>query len=107
MANYRIAFNKNTKIALVQLAATAIPSGSVAVGTFEHAAVENSINDLEFDHNHVIFQHVRDALYKRSRVDPTQTAKFPNNITDMAGIQIKLAAGVSLKHPSQTEGSDA
>jgi hypothetical protein len=91
MANYRIAYNHATKVALVQLAATAIPAGSNAIGTFEHADVEPAVKDLEFDVNHVIFQHVRDALYHvsaKTGLAVPGTLQFPENITDMAGIKV-------------------
>ena len=109
MANYRIAFNPTTKVALVQLAATAIPAGSVAAGTFEHADVEPAIKDLEFDTNHVIFQHVRDNLYHFNTKTKTLVAgsPFPDNITDMASVKILKGAGVNLPLPQDTEGSDA
>jgi hypothetical protein len=108
MAQYRIAYNKTTKVALVQLAATAIPAGSIAAGTFEHADVEPAVKDLEFDTNHVIFQHVRDNLYHvnvRTGLYTPGTLQFPDNITDMAGIKIRAAAGVNLPLPQDTEGA--
>lgn len=109
MAQYRLAFNKATKVVLVQLAATAIPAGSNAIGTFEHADVEPAIKDLEFDTNHVIFQHVRDALYHvsaKTGLSVPGTLQFPDNITDMAGIKILAGANVNLPLPKDTEGSD-
>jgi len=111
MANYRIAYNHTTKVALVQLAATAIPAGSNAIGTFTHEDVEPAITDLEYDTNHVIFQHVRDALYHTSsgsglRVDGS--LQFPENITDMAGITIQIGSGAlsSVKPVYETEGAE-
>lgn len=107
MAKYRIAFNLATKVALVQNEATAIPAGSKAIGTFEHADVEPAIKDLEFDTNHVIFQHVRDALYHTGSKTGEAIAgsPFPDNITDMAGIKILKGPGVTLPLPQDTEGS--
>ncbi len=93
MANYQIAYNKAVKKAVIQSLGDALPANEastayVNIGTFEHADVEAAIADLEFDVNHVFYQHVRDALYKRSAANPAVTAMFPENITDMAGITI-------------------
>lgn len=98
MANYQIAFHLATKHAVIQLAGDALPANVGGtqyrnVGTFEHANVENGINDLEFDVNHVFFQHVRDALYKvnsHTGIRNNSTLQFPENITDMAGLTISL-----------------
>lgn len=89
MPNYQVAFNNTTKTATIQAKGDALPGGSVKIGEFEHANVEANINDLEFDVNHVFYHHVRDLLYKRSAANPANTAMFPNNITDMAGIKIE------------------
>lgn len=90
MANLQVAYNKTTKVALVQTAGAAVPGGSVKVGEFTHDNVEPALRDLEFDVNHVLYQHVRDVLYKRSVSNPAVEAKFPENITDMASIKITL-----------------
>ena len=110
MAQYRIAYNKATKVALIQAVATAIPAGSIAAGTFEHADVEPAIKDLEFDTNHVIFQHVRDNLYHvntKTGLYTPDTLQFPDNVTDMSSVKIVAGAGVNLPLPKDTEGSDA
>ncbi len=93
MATYQIAYHKNTKKAVIQFNGDALPAAEggqayINIGTFVHADVEAAVNDLEFDVNHVLFHHVRDALYKRSAANASNTAMFPDNITDMAGITI-------------------
>lgn len=88
MPNYQVAYHAATKTATVQISGDGLPAGAVNIGTFEHADVEDDINDLEFDVNHVFYHHVRDLLYKRSAANPAVTAAFPNNITDMHNIKI-------------------
>lgn len=63
MANYQVAWNPTTRVATVQTQGAAVPGGSTNIDTFEHADAEGSVNDLEFDVNHVLYHHVRDALY--------------------------------------------
>ena len=105
MANYQIAFHLLTKHAVIQAAGDAVPApvGGTnynIVGTFEHADVEAAIKDLEFDVNHVFFQHVRDALYHvnaSTGLAVPGTLQFPNNITDMAGLVVTTdVAGIEL-----------
>lgn len=94
MTTLRVGYNPTTRVAEVASQGTAIPNGSVAVGTFEHP-------DPVYPDSVVIYHGVRDLLYRRSDADPSQTAMFPNNITDMARIQINLvrATGVTVAAP--------
>lgn len=105
MAQYQIAFHLRNKHAVIQAQGDAVPpaeggSNYNVIGTFEHADVEAAIKDLEFDVNHVFFQHVRDALYHvnaSTGLAVPGTLQFPNNITDMAGLVITTdVAGVEL-----------
>lgn len=105
MANYQIAFHLATKSAVIQAAGDAVPpavggTNYNIIGTFEHADIEAALTDLEFDVNHVFFQHVRDALYHVSATTGLavpNTLQFPDNITDMAGLTITTDAfGVEL-----------
>lgn len=105
MAQYQIAFHLRTLHAVIQAAGDAVPpvEGGTAyniIGTFEHADVEAAIKDLEFDVNHVFFQHVRDALYhtnSRTGLAVPNTLQFPENITDMAAVTITTdVAGIEL-----------
>lgn len=101
MANYQIAFHLRTKHAVIQAAGDAVPPAEGGtnyniIGTFEHADVEPAIKDLEYDVNHVFFQHVRDALYHVSSITGLavpNTLQFPDNITDMAGLTISTDVG--------------
>ncbi len=90
MPMYQVAYNKTTRVALIQNQGTAVPAGSVNVGTFEHADAEAQPAGLEFDVNHVFVHHVRDLLYKR-KPDGSADGKFPNNMTDVDRVQIKMA----------------
>lgn len=93
MAQYQIAFNIATYVATIQMKGDALPAGSKKIGEFTHADIEPSINDLEFDVNHVLWQHVRDALYHTRASDGVSvpgTLQFPNNITDMAKVKLVL-----------------
>ncbi len=98
MAAYQIAFHLPTMAAVIQTSGAALPAavGGVTfknIGTFEHADVEPALKDLEFDVNHVFFQHVRDALYhvnSKTGVAVPGTLQFPDNITDMAGLTISV-----------------
>lgn len=85
MSDYQIAYNATTRTATVQALNDALPVGSVNVDTFKHAE-EN--DPLDSDLNHVLFHHVRDALYKRSRANPANAGFWPNNITDMDRVVI-------------------
>lgn len=72
MAQYQVAWNVNTRIATVQFAGDALPVGSTNIGTFEHTTGTepgNEIEKYEFGPNHVLWHHVRDALYKVGHQD--------------------------------------
>lgn len=58
--NYRIAFNPTTKVVNVLLPGEAVPTGATNIGNFDHAVALDVLGTKE---NHVIFHHVRDALY--------------------------------------------
>ena len=85
MAQYQIAYNGTTKTATVQALNDALPEDSINIGQFEHVGEDDPLGP---DLNHVLFHHVRDALYKRSAADPSNTAMFPKNITDLQNITI-------------------
>lgn len=84
MTDYQLAYNATARTATIQVVNDALPAGSIKVGEFEH----NEANDNLGEDNHVLYQHVRDLLYKRSATNPANNAMFPNNITDMASITI-------------------
>lgn len=98
MAQYQIAFHLPTKAVVIQTQGAALPAaiGGVTfknIGTFEHADVEAALKDLEFDVNHVLWHHVREALYhtnSKTGVAVPGTLQFPDNITDMAGVTLTI-----------------
>lgn len=72
MAKYQVAWNTTTRIATVQFAGDALPVGSTKIGEFDHTATTEEGNDIEnyeFGPNHVLWHHVRDALYKQGVQD--------------------------------------
>lgn len=85
MSDYQIAYNATTRTATVQVLNDALPVGSINIGTFEHDEASDPLGETL---NHVLFHHVRDALYKRSAVNPANPAMFPYNITDMDRVTI-------------------
>lgn len=102
MARYQIAYHKNTKHAVVQLYGDGLPANEggqayINIGDFYHQSAQDDLGDNPAsseigDENHVFYHHVRDALYKRSAANASNTAKFPENITDMASIKITIDA---------------
>lgn len=92
MSTFQVAFNNTTKVATVQPVNDALPGGSINIGQFDH--VSDPDDQLEgmvgVPDNHVIYHHVRELLYKRSAANPANLAMFPDNITDMASINIVI-----------------
>ena len=89
MPELKVAFNKDTYVATVLDASGSIPSGSVNVGTFDHP-------DETYPDSYVIYHGVRELLYKRSEVDPTQPGFWPENITNMQAVTIENKATARL-----------
>lgn len=87
MSDYQIAFNNTSKTVTIQPLNDALPVGSINIGTFQH---DDEDDLLGSDVSHVLYHHVRDALYKRSRENPAVAGFWPDNITDMAGITITV-----------------
>lgn len=98
MTTYNVLYNKTESKALVTIKSSAVQD-YVSIGSFNHPD-EN--DNLQYSGNHVIFHHVRDLLYKRSAVDPTEPAKFPNNITDMSSIVIEIEGVILVTNLSIT-----
>lgn len=61
MASYQIAYNTTTKVATVQSLGDILPGGSTNIGKFDHDDDEDDV--LGIDESHVLYHHVRDALY--------------------------------------------
>ena len=86
MPTLNVLYNPQTRVATVQTGTAAV-AGSTNIGTFTHP-------DATYPDSSVIYQGVRDLLYKRSASDITKTASFPNNITDMALVSIKFTGSI-------------
>lgn len=100
----QVAYDKVTRVALVQVDAAVVPAGSVNVGSFEHP-------DTIYPDSVVIYHGVRELLYKRSAVDPAVLAMFPENITDMQYVSIVYGiipvTGVTFDLQNVTVAKDA
>lgn len=80
-----------TKKVLVDPDGTALQAGYTKIGTFDHP---NPSDKLGPDVNHVLWHHVRDLLYKvKGAVLPPQGGFWPDNITDMQTVEIKIGTG--------------
>lgn len=86
MLTLNVLYNPTTKVATVQTGTDAV-ADSTNIGTFDHP-------DTTYPDSTVIYQGVRDLLYKRSVSDITKTASFPENITDMASVSIKFTGSI-------------
>lgn len=82
MPTLAVGYNATTRVATVVVQGESLPVGSTNVGTFAHP-------DATYPDSYVIFHGVRDVLYKRSAVDPTKSAMFPDNITDLDRVSIE------------------
>jgi len=100
MAEYQIAYNNTTKVVTVQSNGDALPAGSNKIGTFKHDELADPLGnnplipgDGQLAESHVIWHHVRDALYHTRASDGVAVPGellFPDNITDMGGITLNI-----------------
>lgn len=81
MPTLKVALNNTTLVATVLDSDGSVPGGSVEVGTFVHP-------DANYPDSYVIYQGVRNIMYKRSSADPAEEGFWPDNITDMQSITI-------------------
>lgn len=81
MTDLQVAYNRRTKTVVIQDEGDDVPTGYVSIG---------SINP---DAYATLSHAIRDALYQRSAADPSQRGMFPDNITDIAHIEIHLTTG--------------
>lgn len=103
---YSISLNTTAlpkKLVIVQPDSVAIPADYHKIGTFDHG--DNNSTDTP-DGSHVIWHHVRDALYFTKSTAPAPGVAFwPENITDMQSVVITFkkpvgVAGVVLTPPT-------
>lgn len=87
MATYQAAYDPDSREVLIQEDDAGVPAGSVDIGSFHHP-------DVVYPDSVVIYHAVRDLLYKVSHANPSETAMFPDNITDMHNIDIVYDDGL-------------
>lgn len=63
MADFKLVYNGNTKVARILASGGATPTGFVDAGTFKHEGNDDPLG-VPVGHNHAVFQHVRNLLYK-------------------------------------------
>jgi hypothetical protein len=83
MAEFQIAWNPTTKVATAQAAGAAAPGGSTVIATHTHNDDEDPLGI--YGKTHVLFHHVREALY---HLDPS--------FTDMAAVTITAEVPIGL-----------
>lgn len=89
MVTLNVSYNPTTKVVNVN-PATGVSAGFTAIGSFQHP-------DATYPDSYVIYHGVRELLYHVSPANPpVLNAKFPNNVTDMAGIKINQIAAIVL-----------
>lgn len=102
MATYQIAYNSTTKTATIQAKGDALPNGSTKIGEFDHGDDPDDV--LGIDENHVLYHHVRDALY---HLDPSeqnmQSVSIVIDDTYIALVSIVIAPGVVSLAPAATQ----
>lgn len=86
MATYKVALNAAQTIIHVALNATTLPTGFTSVGTYDHDEADDPLG-AEPD-SHVMINHVRELLGRRSKANPANPALFPDNITDLASFDV-------------------
>lgn len=90
MAKFQVAFNFDTRTATVQVDGAVAPGGSKIIGKFSHGPTDEEFG-YHAEMSHVLYQHVRDLLYKVSSVNgdvDNVNVTWPDNITDMASVTI-------------------
>lgn len=62
MALKQVAWNVNTKVALIQPDGTALPEGSIKAGTFDHDDSADPMGPQNL--THVLYHHVQEVMYR-------------------------------------------
>lgn len=72
MALKQVAWNVNTKVALIQNDGAALPSGSVKAGTFDHKDSDDHLGPQGL--THVLYHHVQEVMYHIGWYDMEQVS---------------------------------
>lgn len=102
----QIMWNASTKVITIQAKGDAYPAGSAKIGEFHHGPLGDSPSFEEDsigpDMNHVIYHHVRDALYHVGHFDMQIVSITEDNVyVALAGIAI--TPGVVSLAPGATQ----
>lgn len=84
MATYKIGINAAKTEVYIAAGSDALPAGAIALPSFEHG----NADPLGSIDNHVLYHHVREALYHTKDADRTQGAMFPDGIYNLQNISI-------------------
>lgn len=90
MTTYSVSISPDKKAVRIRIpGATQVPFGYITVGTYDHDPVTDPEDPLELHGaGHTHFHHVQEILGRRSFANPAVAATFPDNIIDMAALQI-------------------
>lgn len=84
MPKLKASIKDSTREIRVQLNSASTPAGFIKIGEFDHP-------DPVYPDSLVIYHGVRDILYHTSAKNPSQSAKFPDNITDVEKYKISTS----------------
>lgn len=102
MASYQIAYNTTTKVATVQSKGDILPGGSTKIGEFDHDDDEDDV--LGIDESHVLYHHVRDALYHIVPSEQNmQSVTINVDTTYTPLVSMVIAPGVVTLAPAATQ----
>lgn len=93
---YQICVNNSAPLKkLIEVApdGSAVPADHTKIGTFDH---EGALDPLGPTMNHVIWHHIREALYMVKNAQPPVAGFWPENITDAHTWDIKLITPVAV-----------
>lgn len=106
MSMKQIMWNASTKVITIQAKGDLYPVGSVKIGEFHHGPLGDSPgyeeDNIGPDVNHVIFHHVRDALYTVGHLDMQIVSITEDNVY-VALTGIAIAPGVVSLAPAATQ----
>lgn len=116
MSTFVLGYVAATGTALFAIAPDTLPanvSGDpvISLGSVEHSVDADDLPGHSSAVSHVIYHHVREALYHRSHADPADPATHPAGIYDMQRVKIlaygDIAKATGLKSSSLTVEEEA
>lgn len=85
MTTYKIGISADKATVYIAAGSDTLPAGSTALSSFDHGSTD-PIGSVD---NHVLFHHVREALYHTKAADLSSGAMFPDGIYNLQNISIK------------------